>query len=119
MSDIRLDSISLEAIMELVKKRDPEQTEFHQAACSLGKEEARQLVNNDVLSIAEGANMPCTDDAIKFFENADTLYAPGKASNTGGVAVSGLEMTQNAKRLSWDFEQVDNNLISQFTTLGI
>jgi glutamate dehydrogenase (NADP+) len=76
----------------------------------IGEEEAQQLVKNEVLCVAEGANMPCTDDAIKIFEKADILYAPGKASNAGGVAVSGLEMTQNAKRLSWDFEEVDSKL---------
>jgi glutamate dehydrogenase (NADP+) len=76
----------------------------------IGEEEAQQLVNSDVLCVAEGANMPCTDDAIKIFMKADVLYAPGKASNAGGVAVSGLEMTQNAKRLSWDFEEVDSKL---------
>jgi glutamate dehydrogenase (NADP+) len=76
----------------------------------IGEDEAQKLVKNDVLCVAEGANMPCTDDAIHIFMKADVLYAPGKASNAGGVAVSGLEMTQNAKRLSWDFEEVDSKL---------
>jgi glutamate dehydrogenase (NADP+) len=76
----------------------------------IGKKDAKQLLKNGVHCVAEGANMPCTDDAVKIFEEADVLYAPGKASNAGGVAVSGLEMTQNAKRLSWDFEEVDSKL---------
>ena len=59
---------------------------------------------------AEGANMPSTPEAVKVFQDAQILYAPGKASNAGGVAVSGLEMSQNSERLSWSSEEVDNKL---------
>lgn len=74
------------------------------------KEDAETLIDNGVICVAEGANMPCTDAAVKAFHEADVLYAPGKASNAGGVAVSGLEMTQNAKRLSWSYDDVDDKL---------
>ena len=71
---------------------------------------AKILVNNGVLAVAEGANMPCTDEATKYFIANKILYAPGKASNAGGVATSGLEMSQNSLRLSWSFEEVDAKL---------
>lgn len=74
------------------------------------EEDAQNLINNGVSCIAEGANMPCTDAAVKVIYRSGTLYAPGKASNAGGVAVSGLEMTQNAKRLSWHIDDVNENL---------
>jgi len=61
--------------------------------------------------VAEGANMPSTIEAAKAFEAAGVLYAPGKASNAGGVATSGLEMSQNAERLSWPSEEVDARLL--------
>lgn len=73
--------------------------------------DAESLIQNGVHCVAEGANMPCTDDAVKAFQKAGVLYAPGKASNAGGVAVSGLEMTQNAERLSWSFDDVDEKLV--------
>ena len=73
-------------------------------------EEAQTLVNNGVVAVAEGANMPSTPDAVKTFQDAKILYAPGKASNAGGVSVSGLEMSQNSERLSWTAEEVDNRL---------
>ncbi len=73
-------------------------------------EEAQALVNNGVIAVAEGANMPSTPEAIEIFQNAKILYAPGKASNAGGVSVSGLEMSQNSERLSWTAEDVDNRL---------
>jgi glutamate dehydrogenase/leucine dehydrogenase len=60
--------------------------------------------------VAEGANMPSTSEAIEEFINAGILYGPGKAANAGGVAVSGLEMSQNSQRLSWTREEVDNKL---------
>ncbi|MGF6956684.1 glutamate dehydrogenase/leucine dehydrogenase [Paraburkholderia youngii] len=60
-----------------------------------------QLIKNGVLCVAEGANMPSTNDAARCFESYGVLYAPGKASNAGGVATSGLEMSQNAMRISW------------------
>ena len=60
--------------------------------------------------VAEGANMPTTPDAVLVFQNAKLLFAPGKASNAGGVATSGLEMSQNSLRLSWSSEEVDEKL---------
>ncbi|NYT61354.1 NADP-specific glutamate dehydrogenase [Alcaligenaceae bacterium] len=73
-------------------------------------EDARMLIQNGVRCVAEGANMPTSLDAIAAFGEAKILYAPGKASNAGGVAVSGLEMSQNSQRLHWTREQVDNKL---------
>ncbi|MBU4183251.1 MAG: glutamate dehydrogenase [Burkholderiales bacterium RIFCSPHIGHO2_02_FULL_66_10] len=73
--------------------------------------DARTLIGNGVLCVAEGANMPSTIEAAKAFEAAGVLYAPGKASNAGGVATSGLEMSQNALRLSWPREEVDGRLL--------
>ncbi|MCC5907366.1 MAG: NADP-specific glutamate dehydrogenase [Balneolaceae bacterium] len=81
------------------------------------KEDAESLCKNDVICVAEGANMPCTDKAVKVFHDAGILYGPGKASNAGGVAVSGLEMTQNAKRLSWSFDDVDEKLVEIMKTI--
>jgi glutamate dehydrogenase (NADP+) len=72
--------------------------------------DAATLIRNGVLCVAEGANMPTTLEAVKCFEEARVLYAPGKASNAGGVATSGLEMSQNAMRLSWPREEVDARL---------
>jgi glutamate dehydrogenase (NADP+) len=77
----------------------------------LDEEDARTLVKNGVLCVAEGANMPSTLGAVQVFEQAGVLYAPGKASNAGGVATSGLEMSQNAMRLSWPREEVDSRLL--------
>lgn len=71
---------------------------------------AQALVNNGVIAVCEGANMPCTPEAIEIFQKNNVLYAPGKASNAGGVATSGLEMSQNSLRLSWTFEEVDERL---------
>lgn len=73
-------------------------------------EQAQALVNNGVFAVAEGANMPSLPEAVKTFQDAKILYSPGKASNAGGVAVSGLEMSQNSERLSWTSEEVDNRL---------
>ena len=73
--------------------------------------DAATLVKNGVVCVAEGANMPSTIEAAKAFEAAGVLYAPGKASNAGGVATSGLEMSQNAARLSWPREEVDARLL--------
>jgi glutamate dehydrogenase (NADP+) len=72
--------------------------------------DATTLIRNGVLCVAEGANMPCTPDAVHAFATARVLYAPGKASNAGGVATSGLEMSQNALRLSWPRDEVDARL---------
>jgi len=76
----------------------------------LNKEDAENLVRNGCICIAEGANMPCTPKAIDIFQNNKILYAPGKAVNAGGVATSGLEMSQNAMKLSWPREEVDDRL---------
>ncbi len=76
----------------------------------LDETDARTLVANGVLCVAEGANMPSTLEAVDVFLQAGTLYAPGKASNAGGVATSGLEMSQNALRLSWRHADVDERL---------
>jgi len=72
--------------------------------------DAQQLLSNGCICVAEGANMPSTPEAIEFFQKAKILFAPGKASNAGGVATSGLEMSQNSLRLSWDREEVDIKL---------
>ncbi len=73
-------------------------------------EDAKLLKKNGCYMIVEGANMPTDVEAIRYFNNNDVLFAPGKASNAGGVAVSGLEMSQNAIHLSWSFEEVDARL---------
>ena len=77
----------------------------------LNEEAAKALVANGVMAVCEGANMPTTPEAIKVFQDAQILYSPGKASNAGGVSVSGLEMTQNSERLSWTSEEVDAKLL--------
>jgi glutamate dehydrogenase (NADP+) len=76
----------------------------------INEDDARALVKNGVVCVAEGANMPTDLQAIKVFQAGGVLYAPGKASNAGGVATSGLEMSQNAMRLSWTREEVDERL---------
>ena len=76
----------------------------------LNGDEAKLLVNNGCICVAEGANMPSTPEAIEVFHKAKILFAPGKASNAGGVATSGLEMSQNSLRLSWTSEEVDQRL---------
>ena len=73
-------------------------------------DDAQKLVDNGCIAVSEGANMPSTPDAIKIFQGNGLLYAPGKASNAGGVSVSGLEMTQNANHLNWSSEEVDQKL---------
>ncbi len=73
-------------------------------------QDAENLVKNGCMCVAEGANMPSTPDAIKAYQKSGILYAPGKASNAGGVAVSGLEMSQNSMRISWPREEVDRRL---------
>lgn len=72
--------------------------------------EAQMLVDNNVIAVGEGANMPCTPEAVEVFHKNGVLFAPGKASNAGGVATSGLEMSQNSLRLSWTREEVDQRL---------
>jgi glutamate dehydrogenase (NADP+) len=76
----------------------------------LNGDEAKTLVDNGCICVGEGANMPCTPDAIEVFLKEKILFSPGKASNAGGVATSGLEMSQNSLRLSWTAEEVDNKL---------
>lgn len=78
----------------------------------LNEAEAKQLVNNGCKVVAEGANMPSTPEAIETFQKAKVLFAPGKASNAGGVATSGLEMSQNSLRMNWTREEVDERLLN-------
>ncbi|HKL18457.1 MAG TPA: hypothetical protein VJ905_05795 [Halalkalibaculum sp.] len=73
-------------------------------------DDAKNLLDNDVQLVAEGANMPCSNKAARLFRNADILYAPGKACNAGGVAVSGLEISQNALGIRWSAEEVNDRL---------
>ena len=76
----------------------------------LNLNDAKALVSNGCIAVSEGANMPCTSDAINHFQSSNVLYAPGKASNAGGVATSGLEMSQNSLRINWTREEVDQRL---------
>jgi glutamate dehydrogenase (NADP+) len=78
----------------------------------LNGEEAAMLVANKVIAVGEGANMPCTPEAVEVFQKSGVLFAPGKASNAGGVATSGLEMSQNSLRMPWTREEVDQKLES-------
>jgi glutamate dehydrogenase (NADP+) len=72
---------------------------------------AAALVKNGCICVAEGANMPSTPEAVKIFQENNVLYGPGKAANAGGVATSGLEMSQNSLKLSWTREEVDSRLL--------
>ncbi len=83
----------------------------------LDEESAKVLVANGVMAVAEGANMPSTPGAIEAFQSAGILFGPAKASNAGGVATSGLEMSQNSQRLSWTFEEVDAKLKNIMVTI--
>lgn len=74
------------------------------------EEAAKKMIENGLLAIAEGANMPCTQEAIDLFKEHHILFAPAKAANAGGVAVSAMEMSQNSMRLNWTFEEVDEKL---------
>ena len=76
----------------------------------INEDSAKALVANGVMAVAEGANMPSTPEAIRVFQDAGLLFAPAKAANAGGVATSGLEMSQNSMRYSWSFEEVDAKL---------
>ena len=76
----------------------------------LNEEEAKRLVENGCICVSEGANMPCTPEAISIFQKSEILFAPGKASNAGGVATSGLEMSQNSLRMNWTRKEVDIKL---------
>ena len=80
-------------------------------------EGAKALIKNGCFAVAEGANMPSTPDAMEAFQSAGVLFAPAKASNAGGVAVSALEMSQNSMRFSWTFEEVDARLLTIMTDL--
>ena len=73
-------------------------------------EDAAKLLANGVMAVAEGANMPCTPEAVEAFQKAGILFAPAKAANAGGVATSGLEMSQNSMRYNWTFDEVDAKL---------
>jgi len=76
----------------------------------LNEEDAKHLINNGCICVTEGANMPCTPEAIELFQDYELLFSPGKASNAGGVATSGLEMSQNALKMNWTAREVDNRL---------
>ena len=76
----------------------------------LDENDAKMLIDNGVLAVCEGANMPCTNEAVEYFLEKGVLVAPAKAANAGGVATSALEMSQNSMRLSWSFEEVDQKL---------
>ena len=78
----------------------------------INKVDAENLVKNGCIAVAEGANMPSDADAIQVFLDNKILFAPGKAANAGGVAVSGLEMSQNSLRLSWSQKEVDEKLLN-------
>ncbi|MBL7128992.1 MAG: NADP-specific glutamate dehydrogenase [Ignavibacteria bacterium] len=90
----------------------------HKADCAfpsatqneINAKDAQNLIDNNVYVVSEGANMPTTQDGVKIFLDKGILYGPGKAANAGGVAVSGLEMSQNSERLPWTREEVDNRL---------
>ena len=83
----------------------------------LNGEAAKTLIKNGCFAVAEGANMPCTPDAVDAIQMAGLLFAPAKAANAGGVAVSALEMSQNSMRFSWSFEEVDSRLKTIMTDL--
>lgn len=78
----------------------------------LNEDDAKTLIDNGCMAVCEGANMPTTLEGVRVFQDAGILYAPGKAANAGGVAVSGLEMSQNAERVSWNQERLDDMLIN-------
>lgn len=120
---IELKTVKRQSLSEFAKKFN---LEFHQSKrpwavpcqlafpCATQNEldemDAKDLIKNGCMGIAEGANMPTTIQAIKVFQNAKLLFSPGKASNAGGVAVSGLEMTQNSIRMSWSNEELETRL---------
>ena len=77
----------------------------------INEDDAKMLIKNGCYVVSEGANMPSTPEAVEVFLKAKILYGPGKAANAGGVATSGLEMTQNSMRLPWSREEVDHDCI--------
>ena len=78
----------------------------------INESNAKDLVKNGIIAISEGANMPSDPDAINIFQNSKVLFGPGKAANAGGVAVSGLEMSQNSMRIKWERQEVDQKLLT-------
>jgi glutamate dehydrogenase (NADP+) len=80
-------------------------------------DDAKKIVSGGATIVAEGANMPCTKEASRYFIDNDVIYLPGKASNAGGVAVSGLEMIQNANHEHWSFEEVNQRLKTIMVTI--
>ena len=78
----------------------------------INESDAKSLLKNGVIAVSEGANMPSNPDAVNIFQNSGVLFGPGKAANAGGVAVSGLEMSQNSMRINWSREEVDQKLLS-------
>ena len=78
----------------------------------INESNAKDLVKNGIIAISEGANMPSDPDAINIFQGSKVLFGPGKAANAGGVAVSGLEMSQNSMRIRWEREEVDQKLLT-------
>ena len=113
-----LDKYSETVYTEADSSRDRNPLWGHKADCAfpsateneINEKDAQNLVNNGVTLVCEGANMPCTPEAIDIFLDNKILYAPGKAANAGGVAVSGLEMAQNSMRLNWSREEVVSRL---------
>ena len=83
----------------------------------LNLEDAKLLVANGTVAVAEGANMPTTEEATKYLQEAGVYFVPGKAANAGGVATSALEMSQNSERMSWSLEEVDEKLQDIMITL--
>ena len=78
----------------------------------INESNAKDLVKNGLIAVSEGANMPSDPDAINIFQDSKVLFGPGKAANAGGVAVSGLEMSQNSMRIKWEREEVDHKLLT-------
>jgi glutamate dehydrogenase (NADP+) len=76
----------------------------------LDENDAKELIKHDCIAIAEGANMPTTLEALEVIQSSGIMFAPGKAANAGGVAVSGLEMTQNSIRMAWSFDELEVRL---------
>jgi len=115
------EGIDLDAIKEIKEVKRQRLTEYknyrpnseyHEGKFdwSVKLDDAKRLIANGVIAVAEGANMPTTLEATKLLQEAGVLFAPGKAANAGGVATSALEMSQNSMRLSWTFEEVDQKL---------
>ena len=115
------EGIDLDAVKEIKEVKRARLTEYKEyrpnseyhdgvGVWSVKCDVAKQLVANGCIAVAEGANMPTTMEATEYLQANDVLFAPGKASNAGGVATSALEMSQNSERLSWSFEEVDEKL---------